>query len=325
MFSSQASSKLILAGEHGVVYGGSALTTRLIWETRCQLSTATQAHLKLNDGSEQDWRPDTLHQHWQTLQARHQDWQATNNPIIQNLFDLPLAVLAWWQTHYTLPSLAIHLQSDIPIGQGLGSSASLIIAMLKGLMQASGISFTLQQLQTAATELEQLAHGKSSGLDVAAILLADRLFWQPTQITLLPNYPLTGYLVDTGKANSSTADCVGWVKQHAKNKPLWATMESATRTLKQALSDNALNAQQQAIQTLHQLLCSLGVVPKKVAQFASAAQQQGWSGKLCGAGSIRGDGGGFFWLLADAEPDTLCHEYGYQYWRLSELSQIAMP
>lgn len=323
MFSSQASSKLILAGEHGVVYGGSALTTRLAWMTSCHFSTSAKPNLILNDGSQHIWHPQMLYQHWNTLLARHQAWQKTHLPILTKLSDLPLAVLAWWQAHYPLPSLSIEIQSDIPIGQGLGSSASLIIAMLKGLMQASNTALTQQQIQVAATELEQLAHGKSSGLDVAAILLSDRLFWQPTQSTILPAYQLTGYLIDTGKANSNTSDCVGCVKQYATSTQLWNTMEKATLTLRQALADNHLKEQQQGIKTLHQVLCSLGVVPDKVVSFAAEAQQQGWAGKICGAGSIQGDGGGFFWLLADREPDALCHAYGYRYWPLNELTSIA--
>lgn len=324
MFSSQAPSKLILAGEHSVVYGASAITTRLAWATHCEISHDNTGQLWLGDGQAVSWNSDSLVQHWQQLQQRHQHWQQdAKTPLLTQLSDLPLAVLARWQQTYELPTLSIHLKSDIPIGQGLGSSASLIIAMIRALAKATNSQLSQSDIQDMATECEQLAHGKSSGLDVAAILLSDRLVWKQGQFTELPtDTTLPGYLIHTGKAKSNTADCVGWVrKHHAARYDLWSSMEAATKQIAQGLNQaHALTALAQPVNQLHQCLTQLGVVPKKVQQFAQSALALGWSGKLCGAGSITGEGGGFFWLLSAQAPNKLCAEYGYNYWPLASLT-----
>lgn len=324
MFKTQAQSKLILAGEHSVVYGSSAITTRLAWATHCEVHHHPTGQLVLIDGQRLNWDRDSLIQHWQQLQQRHQQWQQdSRTPLLTQLSDLPLAVLARWQQSHALPNLSIHLNSDIPIGQGLGSSASLIIAMIHALNQATQTQLSLTEIQAMATECEQLAHGKSSGLDVAAILLADRLRWKQGQFTALPTETaLPGYLVDTGKAQSSTADCVGWVrKHHASRQDLWSSMETATEKIAQSLNlAHASTALAETVNDLHECLTQLGVVPPKVQQFTQAAQALGWAGKLCGAGSISGEGGGFFWLLSNQDPSELCAEYGYPYWPLASLT-----
>lgn len=324
MFKTQAQSKLILAGEHSVVYGSSAITTRLAWATYCTIHQHPKGELVLVDGQAINWNRDSLIQHWQQLQQRHQRWQQdSRTPLLTQLSDLPLAVLARWQQSHALPNLSLHLKSDIPIGQGLGSSASLIIAMIHALNQATQTQLSLTEIQAMATHCEQLAHGKSSGLDVAAILLADRLRWKQGEFTSLPtDTALPGYLVDTGKAQSSTADCVGWVREHhASRQDLWSSMEAATEQIAQGLNlAHASTTLVEAVTHLHGCLTQLGVVPPKVQQFAQAAQALGWAGKLCGAGSISGEGGGFFWLLSHQDPRELCAEYGYPYWPLASLT-----
>jgi len=325
MFSSQAKSKLILAGEHGVVYGTSAITTRLLWTTHCQLSPDSCQTLILSNGQKLNWHSAQLTEHWQDLQLRHQAWQLNSiTPVLTSLSDLPLAVLARWQSDFPLPALSIRITSDIPIGQGLGSSASLILALLQGLASATQQRLTPVELIDIAIELEQLAHGKSSGLDVYALAFANRLLWKQGQATVIDKpVPLSGYLVNTGLAETSTADCVGWVKQHhANNQLIWQSMESATQALVQRLSlAHRMTELSEYVSQLQDLLTQIGVVPAKVASFTQAAQSLGWSGKICGSGSIRGEGAGFFWLLSDREPKQLCHEYGYPYWSLAQLTE----
>jgi mevalonate kinase len=323
MLTSSAHAKLILAGEHAVIYGSPALTTRLNWQTRCHFSPSEYNQLTLGDNSLISWTSEQLNQHWQRLNERHQQWQNQSDSIIlQNLSDLPLAVLAWWQQHYPLPTLSCTIESHIPLGQGLGSSASLIIAMLRGLVQLTDTALTTPQLQAAATVLENLAHGKSSGLDVAAILTADRMHWQAGAAQALPSFPLNGYLVNTGKTNSSTADCVGHVRQNWQdNQAIWDAFSQQVLLLESALLTHNHQQQQETVSAIHHHLCQIGVVPQRVQDFAQTAQDDyGWAGKLCGAGSIAGDGGGFFWLLADSEPAALCAQFGYAYWLLAYIS-----
>ncbi len=324
MLTSSAPAKLILAGEHAVIYGSPAITTRLNWQTYCDLSLSTSNRLGLTNATEVGWTETTLDAHWQALKARHRAWQTDRSTVLlQALADLPLAVFAWWQQHYVLPTLNCQIRSDIPIGQGLGSSASLIIALLRGLSALTETTLSHEDYQSAGTELENLAHGKSSGLDVAAIITSDRSRWHHSKATALANFPLMGYIVDTGKAQHNTSDCVGYVREHHQdNQSLWLDFSQKTAQLEDALTRQNTKEIGNLVSLIHRNLCQIGVVPQRVQSFAQQAQEQyGWSGKLCGAGSLAGNGGGFFWLLADREPKALCQQFGYTYWLLSELSE----
>lgn len=327
MFNSRANSKLILAGEHSVVYGAPAISTPLAWATYCQLQPSPQGELRLqNELHAQTYQPQQLIHHWHTLTQRHQCWQQGQQiSLMQQTRDLPLAVLAWWQQHYPLNPLSIHIHSEIPIGQGLGSSASLIVALLAALAHAHAQTLSQDDLQQAATELEQLAHGQSSGLDVATLIHNRLLYWQQGKATPLNPISIPGYLVFTGQAHSSTADCVAQVRQqHAHSQQRWHRMHALTDQLLYALQTHHLDQLGDAIEQLQQQLTQLGVVPKAVTDFATYAKQHyGWAGKICGAGSIQGSGAGFFWLLADREPQALCQQFNFPYWSLAQLTSIS--
>lgn len=327
----QAPAKLILGGEHAVLHGCPALTTRIHWFTRIRIqrtpATSCGGWLYLPNGERQHWTARQLAQHAQEMTHRHHDWQHTpDTRIVRTLADLPLAVMAWFQHQRTpLPSADIHIESDIPIGRGLGSSASLILAMLQALAEATEEHWQPQALQQAATELEHLAHGRSSGLDVAAIAQSARLWWQGPHATHpLPDFSLPGYLIDTGAPTSSTADCVRHTRQRGQQlggSSFWQTFTPLMHQLRQALTSQHRGEITSSVQQLHQRLCQLDVVPQPVQDFAlNASRDYGWSGKLCGAGSLQGPGGGIFWLLADTPPEQLCQQWHFPYWSLSDLT-----
>jgi mevalonate kinase len=323
MLISSAKSKLILAGEHAVLYGAPAITTQLIWQTSCQWALRDQGFLiQIANASALLLSQDELQVRFTCITNRHHHWQL--NPhlvILRDLYDLPIAVLMRWQQQFDLPALSLVVHSDIPIGQGLGSSASLIIAMLRGLSELIGHCLTDQQLLSMATEIEHFAHGKSSGLDVAAIALSPRLAWHDGQAEPLYPFKVKGYLIDTGQAESSTAQCVAHVRQkHQSDDKLWLTFAQQVNQLTSALIEGREIETHDAVLRLQTLLVHIGVVPQKVQDFDAAVRALGWAGKLCGAGSVTGVGGGFYWLLSDQEPDQLCRMFGYRYDALTALA-----
>jgi mevalonate kinase len=320
MLISKAPAKLIVAGEHGVLYGTPALTIPLQWHTQCHWQENPNATLKSDSQKPLYYDHTFLLAHWQKMQLRHQTWQ--NDPrhdMLQDGYDLPLTVLAWWQHYYPLACLSCDIRSNIPIGSGLGSSASLILAMLRGLAEWHQVSLSPNTLQDIATELEHFAHGKSSGLDVAAIQYNQGLWWSQSQATPITITPLKGYLINTGKPQSSTADCVRHVRaHHAHHHEIWQQMEQTIYQLKDKLLTQTNIASEVA--QLQATLTTIGIVPQKVQVFTQAIEAFGWAGKQCGAGSITGEAGGFYWLLTDREPIEICRRFAYPYWSLDDLS-----
>ena len=322
MLISKAPAKLILAGEHGVLYHVPAITTSIHWFTTCLWQKADTSSLHLAKEKPFFYSTNDLQAHWQLMTQRHQHWQEhPSSKILHTLYDLPLTVLAWWQVHYPLEQLSCRIDSEIPMGSGLGSSASLIIAMLRGLADWHQIYFSQADFQRIATELEGFAHGRSSGLDVAAILQDQPMQWQNKQAEALTVSTLSGYLVHTGSPSSSTADCVGHVRQHhASNHLLWEKMSQMVNQLKQQIQ--AQQDPSNSIRQLQTMLTALGIVPQRVQDFTHAIEAKGWAGKQCGAGSISGDAGGFYWLLTYEDPQEICQAFGYPYWSLSTVNAL---
>ncbi|MGZ3695993.1 MAG: mevalonate kinase family protein [Bdellovibrionota bacterium] len=128
------------------------------------------------------------------------------------------------------------IKSQIPVRAGLGSSAALSVAIVRFLEQIglhSGDPFPL------ALELENIFHGRSSGIDVAAVLRNQPILFrrnQPAETLELAWKPAL-YLFDTG-LRSSTKDCVEQVTKIARPE-LDSVMEAEVLNAKAALQDSA--------------------------------------------------------------------------------------
>ncbi|HLR07752.1 MAG TPA: mevalonate kinase [Bacillota bacterium] len=65
--------------------------------------------------------------------------------------------------------LLIRINSSIPPGKGLGSSASVAIAVVKSLFAYSGRTYSNEELMNLANVAETFAHGSPSGIDTLTI------------------------------------------------------------------------------------------------------------------------------------------------------------
>jgi len=86
--------------------------------------------------------------------------------------------------------------------------------------------------------------------------------------------------------------------------------------MERALLEADYSALLALIKTNHSWLQALHVVPQKVADFICQVEQAGGAGKICGAGSIRGEAGGLV-LVAGVQAEqlqALCEPVDYKYW-----------
>lgn len=109
--------------------------------------------------------------------------------------------------------VTLRVTSNIPVSAGLGSSAALC-ASVGRLFVALG-ALDESDLHSYCTHLEDIFHGTSSGLDLAAVLSGQPLKFQKMRPpALLPlAWKPRFYLSDTG-ARSSTSDCIAKVRAH---------------------------------------------------------------------------------------------------------------
>lgn len=137
-----ASGKVILFGEHAVVYGVPAIAAGLSRGTLARVTPATSDRIHLGD----------------------QDLPHEN--------DLYKALKALRHT-LDSPPVALEIQLEIPAGSGLGASASMAVATARAIHDLKCDSDPSEKLPDrllfeAAQHWESVFHGTPSGVDVAA-------------------------------------------------------------------------------------------------------------------------------------------------------------
>lgn len=322
-----APSKLILCGEHAVLYGTPALSMAIDLETRCTLERlkhsaypSGQFEITLSDfGQQQNFSFAQWQQQAEAIKQRFQAFSQNKSGIhevLQSPFDLILISL--YLLHQVEPiesaNWQLKIESDAPIGRGLGSSAAVILAVIKAMQAQQRSKIHGKVLLDLATQIEAYQHGRSSGIDPATILRGGLLKYRIDRpIEKLETHPFQAWLIDTGKPASATGECVEWVKRHHQNDTrLWQTFTQTTAEIEQAWLKQDFNQLQQAIRANHQLLCRIGVVPQKIQSFVERLVQKFDAAvKVCGAGSVEGESAGVLLCLSIDSPYELCEAHGY--------------
>jgi mevalonate kinase len=156
---SSAPGKIILFGEHAVVYGRPALAVPV-----------TQVHADVD--IRESPRPGiwieapavNLHAELNTLPSDH-----PAAAVIHNFFFL-------WRV-VPFPNLQIDISSTIPVASGLGSGAAVTVALTRVLASYFNFSMSDEQVNAFAYEIEKLHHGTPSGIDNTVITYAKPVYF----------------------------------------------------------------------------------------------------------------------------------------------------
>lgn len=311
--------KLIITGEHSVVYGCPALAvpSHLSVVGSLEFTTTPMVQFKTSLFElEVDLK--ALADLKTKIDNQYQAFLQQKISIDQVLPDQKLlafyAVAAFASQHDIKTGLKISLQSEIPVGAGMGSSAAIIINILSLLYTAFKIKHSKEQLLTLAKQCENLQHGRSSGLDIAVAGSGRPILYQNATISPFLTAGFRVYIVNTGIPSSSTGDCVDFVK-HQFNAQFKDEFANVSDQIINALTNHKLDLLMQGIQENQQLLEKLGVVPQKIIEFRKELiTKYSASFKISGAGSIRGEKAGMGLIISKHNPAPLCQEYGYQVW-----------
>lgn len=312
--------KLILSGEHSVVYGYPALAMAIdrYTETTARYASPLEIAIHLTTlNFKHQFSLNMLHDIKRRLKRKYQKFLAgeyTIRQVLQKPFELTvftiINLIDTFKTHLHL-GLDITTESNIPVGCGLGSSASIVVSVLHVLNQFFNLNLSVQEYIKLGIESENLQHGYSSGLDVQIAYHGGCLRYQQGQQETrpLPEFPF--YLIQTGTPDSSTGECVKQASMHFKHPALGDDFAAITHELDKAIQHNDLTMLRACIRENHRLLKAIGVVPDKIHQFIQDLEKLGAAGKICGAGSIRGDQGGILLVSTDTNIDPLLARYGY--------------
>lgn len=321
--------KIILSGEHSVVYGAPAIGAPLalfLYSRWSQTPDSGVIVLEVNG------RRTEIAASWQELpakmdayRARYDKFRAAALPIrevLPDVHDLVTLVLAAFYERYRpqLGGLSLSLETQIPISSGLGSSSSLILNLLQGLLRLSGQEMPQAELLECARTIEDFQHGYSSGLDLALVASRQPLVFVRGQgvVKAMPPLPSGLVLVHSGTPSVSTGECVAAVRARFGDSDIWQDFTACTGRIEEALTTANDRLLKDSVAENQQLLTAIGVVPQKVQTFISACLERGIPAKICGAGAVSGEAAGMIWALADNDAtmralEGLATQYGYRH------------
>lgn len=273
-----APGKLILTGEHAVVYGRPALVAAIDLRLRAVLSSpvalATDIEIDLPGLAHRtacSWHDlleyaRRVRAGWEAYAARPvpAGFQALRGDDPAHVVKVALGEAALDALELgsgTPPPLALRVESEIPVGAGFGSSAAAAVAVVAGYAlwqdgQAGGADGRLpplERIERVALEVERRQHGLPSGVDTATSLRGG-LLWarrppgggELSCVSLAATSPLLGRLrvVHTGMPAEPTGAVVAAVRAHRDRDPaayerLFDRMEAAATGLRDELAPPA--------------------------------------------------------------------------------------
>lgn len=318
-----APGKLILSGEHAVVYGRPALAMAIDRGATAEVTAGAagedRVSIDLRDLMQResytlmalrDFKQRVLKNYRMFLGGELGIRDVLRKPI--DLFQYAFIIVLDGLHLKLANGLDIRLQSTIPMGCGMGSSAATILSVLRAVGHYFRVEFRPEWYYEYSIEAERMQHGFPSGVDSYISLHGGcaRFREGTAERVPLPRMPMT--LVNTGMPATTTGECVEEVRRkHERDNALWDEFEATTLRLERALVSNDIEESSAAIRTNHRLLRRIGVVPARVADFVASIESRGGAAKVCGAGAVGGDAGGIVMVTGVRPPADLCEAFGF--------------
>ncbi len=330
--------KLILIGEHAVVYGRPALAAaidrRLSVTLRPGLEGAVSLWLPGIDHAEQtSWPAIAEHAErafsaWARFDGEPAaDFATVRGTEAAHLVKVALgaAISRSGRSPRELPGAEIDITSDLSVGSGFGSSAAAAVGVLAAFEAALGATVEDRAaLLAMALEVERCQHGRPSGIDTETVVRgglvwAERAGESPGRLafTAVPGggadhrSPLLCAIAvfDTGRPLQSTGEVVAAVAAGRHRDPLrfdetLDRFERATRRLKSEI-ETPTGAHERLIECVREAeacLEAMGAVPESVARRVRRIEAAGGAAKISGAGAASGTAAGSL-LVVGPEPD----------------------
>ena len=188
--------------------------------------------------------------------------------------------------------LLIRIKSSIPPGKGLGSSASVAVAVVKSLFKYSNVQYTKEQLLQLVNISETYAHGAPSGIDSLTITSKSPIWFKKEEPIdyITPNGEFYFVVADTGRM-ADTKTAISTVKNMIKAAPqkVYGKIErigEITYQAREALEKSSKQLLGHLLNEAQKELEAIGVSDHSLNNLIQFARQEGALGaKLTGGGN----------------------------------------
>ncbi len=289
MNSASAPGKIILFGEHAVVYGRPALAVP-VSHVRATVEVSPSEYRGV-------WvdAPDIrLKAELKTIDHDH-PLASTIRQLLKLLEIDPY------------PNINIRIYSTIPVASGLGSGAAVSVALTRALCAYIGRLTSDDEVNHFAYELEKIYHGTPSGIDNTVITYSKPVYFQRGQPirTFKPRMPFTIVIGDTGIAAPTKESVADLRKLWNADQRTWESIFTQVGRIvdqaRYAIEYGKIRELGRLMDQNHDLLRNMTVSSPELEQLVEAARDGGALGaKLSGGGR-----GGNMIALARPSPASI--------------------
>jgi mevalonate kinase len=285
-----APAKVILSGEHSVVYGHPALVASIDKRLYFSLSEKDFFNKKKEEKSKK---------------------------IVKLIEKTVVSYLEKNKIAYHQKKYSFKIESEIPVGCGLGSSAAFSVAATACFLKFfTGKDFSKEEINKLAYQIETYFHQNPSGVDNTASCFGGLIYYRKEfeflkntsflNFKIPKNFSL--YLIDSGRPKEKTKKMVKKVFEKYKKNPsffenVFFDIEKTTKKMVLAIKEENKALFQEAILDNEIFLEILGVVSLKTKKLLQKLSSFG-VGKITGAGG-KSNGSGFILFFAQKEKELI--------------------
>ncbi len=274
--SSTAPGKVILFGEHSVVYGHPAIAVPV---TDVRARAIIQATPRSSTGDIIVEAPDiNLSASLKDLPHEHPIAEAIR--LVQSALSIS-----------TLPACKIRVTSTIPIASGLGSGTAISVALIRALSTFLGRPLPDQQVSSMVYEVDKIHHVNPSGIDNTVISFVKPIYFvrdKPIQIIKVSD-PFTILIADTGRPSPTATTVknlrIRWEADPYRYSMIFSSVKEIVISARTALETGNLNKLGELMTQNHNLLMELDVSSPELDFLVDSALNAGALGaKMSGGG-----------------------------------------
>ena len=280
--------KVILLGEHSVVYGRHAIAVPVPQTIRVKIEDCKENVMLMipSWGIEYQLDKDI---------EQGQSFEKPAGAILERL-------------NLSNKGMRIEVFPDIPRGMGLGGSAAIAVAIIRGLSNHFNLGLSDEEVNGMAFESEKIAHGNPSGIDNTMATFGQPLNYRTGEPPLVERLNINesfSLVVGFSRHEGVTAKTVrnvreGWRKNTAMYEKIFDDIDDLVLKSVTAIQNNDFALLGQMMNFCQGLLNALQVSNPELERLIGLAREAG----ALGAKLTRGGGGGAMVALVKKDSEV---------------------